>query len=62
MREERDREHRIIESEKNIIIEAIGVDVDTSQHIFLQLEEAVQKFNEDSTGQEKLIEKADKKF
>ena len=48
-------------SAKNILIEAIGVDVDSSQHILLQLEEAVYNFNEDSTGQEKLIEKAEKK-
>ncbi len=40
----------------------IGVEVDTSQHILLQLEEAVQKFNEDSSGQEKSIEKVEKKF
>ena len=42
--------------------EAIGVDVDSTQHIFLQLEEAVNKFNEDSLGQDKLMEKAKKKF
>ena len=36
--------------------------MDSTQHILLQLEEAVQKFNEDSSGQEKLIEKAEKKF
>lgn len=42
--------------------EVIGVEVDTSQHILLQLEEVVSKFNEDSSGQEKLIEKAEKKF
>ena len=42
--------------------EAIGVDVDSSQHILLQLEEAVNKFNEDSIGQDKLMEKVEKKF
>ena len=36
--------------------------MDSTQHILLQLEEAVQKFNEDSSGQEKLIEKVEKKF
>ena len=36
--------------------------MDSTQHILLQLEEAVQRFNEDSSGQEKLIEKAEKKF
>ena len=36
--------------------------MDSTQHILLQLEEAIQKFNEDSSGQEKLIEKAEKKF
>ena len=45
-----------------ILTEVIGVQVDTSQHILFQLEEAIQKFNEDSSGQEKLIEKSEKKF
>ena len=36
--------------------------MDSTQHILLQLEEAIQKFNEDSSGQEKLIAKAEKKF
>ena len=40
----------------------IGVEVDTSQHIFFQLEEIVWKFNEDSNGQDKLIEKVENKF
>lgn len=62
LREERDREFRIIESAKNIFTKAIGVDVDSSQHILLQLEEVVNKFNEDSTSQEKLMEKVEKKF
>ena len=35
LREERDKEFRIIESAKNIITEAMGVDVDSSQHILL---------------------------
>jgi phosphopantetheinyl transferase (holo-ACP synthase) len=62
LRNERDREYNILESAKNIITEAIGVDIDSSQHILLQLEEAVNKFNEDITGQEKLLEKAERKF
>lgn len=62
LREERDREYKIIKSAKNILTEAITIDVDSSQHILLQLEEAVHKFNEESTGQEKLIQKAEKKF
>ena len=55
-------EYIIIESAKNIITEAIGVEVDSTQHILIQLEEVVQRFNEDSLGQEKLIEKAERKF
>ena len=35
LREERDRESKIIEDAKNILTEAIGVEVDTSQHILL---------------------------
>ena len=62
LREERDREYRIIEDAKNILTEAIGVEIDSSQHIFLQLEEAISKFKEDFSGQEKLMEKAEKKF
>jgi hypothetical protein len=62
LREERDREFRIIESAKNILTESIGVDVDSSQHILLKLEEVVRKFNEDSSGQNKLIEKVENKF
>ena len=41
LREERDREYKIIESAKNILTEVIGVEVDTSQHILFQLEEAI---------------------
>lgn len=41
LRDERDREYKIIESAKNILTEVIGVEVDTSQHIFFQLEEVV---------------------
>ena len=62
LRSERDKEYMIIENARDIITEAIGVEVDSTQHILLLLEEAVQKFNEDSSGQEKLIEKAEKKF
>ena len=36
--------------------------MDSTQNILLQLEEVVHKFNEDSSVQEKLIEKAEKKF
>ena len=62
LRNERDREYSIIENAKCIITEAIGVEVDSSQHILSQLEEAINKFNEDASGQEKLIERASKKF
>ena len=62
LRHERDLEYSIVESAKNIITEAIGVEVDSTQHILIQLEEAVHKFNEDTSGQEKLIERAEKKF
>ena len=44
------------------MIEEIGVEVDTSQQILLQLEEVFSKFNEDTSGQEKLIDKVEKKF
>ena len=52
----------IIDDAKKFLTKAIGVEVDTSQHILLKLEEAISKFNEDSSGQEKLIEKVEKKF
>ena len=62
MRSERDKDFKIIESARNIIIEAIGVEVDSTQHILIQLEEVVQKYNEDSSRKEKLIQKAERKF
>ena len=62
LRFERDKEYRIIESAKNIITKVIGVEVDSTQHSLIQLDEVVQKFNEDSSRQEKLIEKAKRKF
>ncbi|GLJ28490.1 hypothetical protein SUGI_0560470 [Cryptomeria japonica] len=62
LRSERDREFHIINGAKTILTDALGIKVDPSQHILLQLEEAVNGFNEDSSGEEKLIERTEKKF
>ncbi|GLJ25533.1 hypothetical protein SUGI_0488990 [Cryptomeria japonica] len=62
LRSERDREFNIINGAKTILTDALGIKVDPSQHILLQLEEAVNRFNEDSSGEEKLIERIEKKF
>ncbi|GLJ28879.1 hypothetical protein SUGI_0569230 [Cryptomeria japonica] len=62
LRSERDREFNIINGAKTILTDALGIKVDPSQHVLLQLEEAVNKFNEDSSGEEKLIERIEKKF
>ena len=62
LREERDKEFKIIEDAKNILAEAIGIEVDSSQPILYQLAEAVQKFNQDFDGQDKLLQKVEKKF
>ncbi|GLJ19494.1 hypothetical protein SUGI_0352090 [Cryptomeria japonica] len=62
LRSERDREFNIINGTKTILTDALGIKVDPSQHILLQLEEAVNRFNEDSSGEEKLIERTEKKF
>ncbi|GLJ47994.1 hypothetical protein SUGI_1013470 [Cryptomeria japonica] len=62
LRSERDREFNIINGAKTILTDALGIKVDPSQHILLQLEEAVNRFNEDSSGEEKLIERTEKKF
>lgn len=35
LREETDIEYKIIDDAKNILTEVIGINVDTSQHIFL---------------------------
>ncbi|GLJ40331.1 hypothetical protein SUGI_0829180 [Cryptomeria japonica] len=56
LRSERDREFNIINGAKTILTDALGIKFDPSQHILLQLEEAVNRFNEDSSGEEKLIE------
>ena len=50
LREEKDREYKIIDDAKNILSEAIGIEVYSSEPILLQLAEVVQKFNEDSSG------------
>ena len=60
--EERDKEYKIIDDAKNILAEAIWVEIDSSQPILFQLVDVIQKFNEDTDGQENLIEKAKKKF
>ncbi|GLJ41042.1 hypothetical protein SUGI_0849690 [Cryptomeria japonica] len=62
LRSERDREFNIINGAKTILTDALGIKVDPSQHILLQLEEVVNRFNEDSLGEEKLIERTEKKF
>ncbi|GLJ12451.1 hypothetical protein SUGI_0191030 [Cryptomeria japonica] len=62
LRSERDREFNIINGAKTILTDALGIKVDPSQHILLQLEEVVNRFNEDSSGEEKLIERTEKKF
>ncbi|GLJ25488.1 hypothetical protein SUGI_0488040 [Cryptomeria japonica] len=62
LRSERDREFNIINGAKTILTDALGIKVDPSQHILLQLEEAMNRFNEDSSGEEKLIERTEKKF
>ncbi|GLJ23271.1 hypothetical protein SUGI_0440210 [Cryptomeria japonica] len=62
LRSERDREFNIINGAKTILTDALGIKVDPSQHILLQLEEAVNRFNEDSSGEEKLIEITENKF
>ncbi|GLJ07187.1 hypothetical protein SUGI_0060910 [Cryptomeria japonica] len=62
LRSEREREFNIINGAKTILTDALGIKVDPSQHILLQLEEAVNRFNEDSLGEEKLIERTEKKF
>ena len=62
LREERDKEFKIIEDAKNILAEAIGIEVDSSQPILYQLEKVVHKFNEYLDGQDKLLQKEEKKF
>ncbi|WP_044909103.1 hypothetical protein, partial [[Clostridium] innocuum] len=55
-------EFKVIKDTTDILSEALGIKVDPSQHVLLQLTEAVNKFNENSSGTEKLIEHAEKKF
>ena len=62
LREERDMEFKIIKDAKNILAKALGIEVDTCEPILYQLEEAVHKYNEDLDGQDKLLQKALKKF
>ena len=62
LREERDKEYKIIEDAKNILSKAIGIEFDSSQPILHQLAKVVQNFNEDTDSQDKLFQKAEKKF
>ena len=62
LREEIDKEYKIIEDAINILTEATRIEVDSSQPILNQLEEAIQKFNEDTDGQDKLVEKTENKL
>ena len=50
LREERDKEFKIIKDAKNILAEALGIEVDISQPIFYQLEKVVHKYNADLDG------------
>ena len=50
LREERDKELKIIEDAKNILAEALGIEVDSSEPILYQLVEVVQNYNEDLDG------------
>ena len=52
----------MLEDAKNIIIEALSMEVDTSQPILAQLAEVVHKFNEYLNGWEKLLHSDEKKF
>ena len=42
--------------------ESLGIEVDTSQPILYHLAEAVQNYTEDLDGQDKLLQKVEKKF
>ena len=62
LREERDKEFKITEDAENILAEALAIEVDTSQPILYQMVEAVQNYSEDLDGQDKLLQKVEKKF
>ena len=62
LREEKRRENQVLEDVKNILIDALSTEVDSTQPILVQLAEVVHKFNEDLNGQEKLLQRAERKF
>ena len=62
LREERYKEFQIIEDVKNILAKEINIEVETSQPILNQLAEAVQKFDEDMNGQDKLLQRTKNKL
>ena len=53
---------KILEDVKNILTQTLSTKVDSSQPIFVQLVEAVQKLNEDLNSQERLLQRVEKKF
>lgn len=62
LREEKKKEFQIIKDAKNILPEALNIEVDTSQISLNWLAEVLQKFNNDLNGQEKLLQRVEKKF
>ena len=50
LKEERNKEFKILEDAKNILSQALGTDIDSSQPILFQLADVVYKFNEDMDG------------
>ena len=50
LREERNKKFKILEDAKNILSQELDTEIDSSQPILFQLEDAMQNFNEDIDG------------
>ena len=62
LREEKSGENQVLEDVKNILVDALSIEIDSTKPILDQLEKVVQKFNEDLNGQYKLPQRAKRKI
>ena len=52
----------MLEDAKNILADALSIEVNSTQTILVQLEKFVHKFNKDLNGKEKFLQREEKKF
>ena len=62
LREEKNGENQVLEDVKNILVDALSIEVDNTQPILDQLAKVIHKFNKDLNGHDKLLQRVERKF